>query len=573
MAEPVTTSLMEELESEYCPRLDPALFAAIASDFNLDDNPSGIAELRATLDFVAAQSSCDSDPYGTGERDVFEEDGVVSEPSVPPSQKTLQSSETNPTSLESSPWSVENEEPAGKQNQTKAKSYNPGPAPFLSQKGAAFSGFDLEEKQEYLKEMFPSIAQYTISHTLGKCNGDIDRSMDVLLNLAFFEDSSRSNNGHKDAGADADDGQISIPKGIEGFDGPISHKKGRKRGKGKGKQSKTKQLLEQSISACAEDDLNPNKVDNRWDNGKKDVDFICSRTYLSTQASSSAYHLNAAHLPTTIHYLAKKEIEKHPQVMEDAVTIQQVAELREDFSTVSPEKLGGLLRLARNSISAANELARVMIAEPEAPLIEATTPRAILPPNLTQTGFTPVRKTKKVVSPLLGTGSAAASLGASRALANHHRRAGEIAFNKAHAAYRRGKSDHLMGGAAGYYSSVGREHIEIAKRETSAAADALVDSQSTGNVLDLHGVSVQDGVRIACERVEAWWESLGDARYAPGGGGPVREGYKIITGLGRHSRNGTARLGPAVARRLAKDGWRVEVGQGQLTVAGLVRHR
>ncbi|EEP76341.1 predicted protein [Uncinocarpus reesii 1704] len=570
MADFEAIGVLEELENEYCPPLDPALFAAIAHDYNLEDDDVGsIKALRDTLDelkvLAAAQENCDFDPSGTSGNGALEEDGAASELSVPPSHRTLRSLETNITSLESSlsSLSVEKGKPTGKRKQPEATAQSGPTASNLSQRGAAFSGLGLEEKKVYLNEMFPSIDQFTISHTLGKCDGDVDRSMDVLLNLAFFEDSNNYNS------TDANDDRISIPKGVEGFEEGTNHKTARR--KGKGKRSKAKQMLEQSISTCAEADLNRVNIDNKWDNGKKDVDFICSRTHLSMQAVNSAYHLNSAHLPTTIHYLARKEIEKNSNIMDDPVTIEQIAELHEEFSTVPSIKLAGLLQMARNSISAANELARVMVTEPEIPVINMKL--NLTPPISTQMEYTPVRKNQKTASPLPNSRDAGISFGSSRILADHHRRAGETAFNKAQVAYRRGKSDHLMGAAASYYSDLGRKHIEIARRETSAAADALVDSQSRGTVLDLHGVSVQDGVRIACERVEDWWESLGDAKYAPGGGGPVRQGFRIITGLGRHSKNGTAKLGPAVASRLAKEGWRVEVAQGHLTVTGLVRHR
>ncbi|WEW58198.1 hypothetical protein PRK78_003666 [Emydomyces testavorans] len=571
MVERATINVLTELENEYCPPLDPALFAAIANDYSLDENPDSIDNLRATLnelkDFAADQENSDFDPSGTSGRGIFEDEGA-SEPSENSSHRTLQTLETNITSLESSlsSLSVKQDGLNRKHERPQIKAADTPRGINSLQKAGAFSISDLEGKQEYLKEMFPSIGQYTISHTLGKCDGDIDRCMDVLLNLAFFEE-----NDHDYTDTDANGERISIPKGIEGFGEGLNQRRGRRKRKAKGKQSKTKQALEQSISTCAESDLNGNK-DNKWDSGKRDVDFICSRTHLSAQAVSSAYHLNGANLPTTIHYLARKEIEKHPKdAMEDPVIVQQIAELREDFSTVAPTKLAGLLRLARNSISAANELAGVMVTEQEAPMIDIMTTNWT-PPNSMDTEYT-VRKTKTIGLPSSNRSNTAMNFTTRRTLAERHRRAGETAFNKAQAAYRRGKSDHLMGVAASYYSTIGREHVEIAKRETSAAADALVDSQSTGKVLDLHGVSVQDGVRIACERVEDWWESLGDTKYMPGGRGPVRDGYRIITGLGRHSRNGTAKLGPAVARTLANEGWRVEVGEGLLTVTGLVRKR
>lgn len=128
----------------------------------------------------------------------------------------------------------------------------------------------------------------------------------------------------------------------------------------------------------------------------------------------------------------------------------------------------------------------------------------------------------------------------------------------------------MMGGAAAYYSAVGRDHLERAKRDASAAADSLVDSQSHSSMLDLHGVSVQDAVRIASERVEEWWESLGDAKYMRGA---RPAGYRIVTGVGRHSHDGTSRLGPAVGKMLAREGWKVEIGEGMLTVLGVTGNR
>lgn len=540
----------------------------------LDANPDNVKELRATLDelkvLAAAQETCEFDPSGTSGRPLREEDGAATEPSVYSSRQTLRSLETNITNLESdfSSLSMEQHDTFNKGNQ-QGVNFKPAMGNTESSNVGAFSGIDLEGKKEYLQEMFPSIAAYTISRTLTKCNNDIDRSMDVLLNLAFFENNGNDENDNCDAECEP----IFIPKGVEAFGEGCSYKKGRKKGKGIAKKSKTKQLLGRSMSACAENDLDTSKQDNKWDNGKKDVDFICSRTHLSAKTVSSAYHLNGAHLPSTIHYLARKEVENRTEstVMEDPVTVQQIAELHEDFSAVSVMKLAGLLQLARNSISAANELARVMVTKPDIPLINITTTNVARRGSI-DSDYAQARRTKATSSGVR-TPCSGKSLTGGRTLVDYHRHAGETAFHKAQAAYRRGKSDHLMGAAAGYYSAIGREHIEIAKRETSAAADALVDSQSTSKVLDLHGVSVQDGVRISCERVEQWWESLGDAKYAPGGGGPVREGYRIITGVGRHSKNGTARLGPAVARRLANEGWRVEVGQGHLTVTGMARHR
>ncbi|KAI1970338.1 hypothetical protein LOZ53_003785 [Ophidiomyces ophidiicola] len=570
MTEHATLDVFKVLESEYCPPLDPALFAAIAHDYDCDENFDNINELRTTLNelkaFAEAQDDCTFDPSGTSGQGFCDGDGAPSA-SIHSSQKTLQSLESAISSLGStfSASSLGRDESTGGHS-SQAKSQRMFAIPSSIQPGGAFSNLGPDGRQEYLQEMFPSIKPYTIAHTLGKFNYDIDKSMDVLLNLAFFDDYREGDNSQMNFES------ISIPKGIEGFGEGSGSTKGRRKGKGKRKQGKTNGFLEQYSATYTENGPTGNSKVNRWDNGKKDVDFICSRTLLSSQAVGSAYYSNGGHLPTTIRYLALKEAEKHPdKLMNNPVTVQQIAELLEDFSTSDTPRLAGLLKLTRNSISAAKELLEVMVMEPETPSTNIEPAKPGLP-TTKDSKYLEVKRASGSIRPLPLTSNSHTSFAVSHALADHHRRIGETAFDKAQAAYRRGKSDHLMGAAASYYSGIGREHIALAKREASAAADALVDSQSTRKTLDLHGVSVQDGVRIASDRVEIWWESLGDAKYVTSGGRPAQEGYRIITGLGRHSKNGMARLGPAVARKLASQGWKVEVGEGQLTVTGLVRH-
>ncbi|OAX83583.1 hypothetical protein ACJ72_02048 [Emergomyces africanus] len=543
------------LENEYCPPLDPALFAAIASDYDLLYDES-VQQLRNTLDGLKAsadeQETTTFDPSGTSGQDFTgDEDELASEQDGShPTQKSLTS---NITSIESDLSAASLDE-----NQKPTRFGGGWSSPHTEQSPTCVSritGLTLESKTIYLMEMFPSIDHYTIVHTLRKCAEDIDRSMDVLLNLAFFEDQS----------ADGQEDKVSVPKGIDGFEGDIQLRE-RKRAKSKRIKKQTS-LHHSGASVLAQRELN--KVENKWENSKRDVDFICSRTYLSPKSVTSAYHLNGASLPNTLHSLASTEAEQHAKDMMDSpVVVTQIAELQQEFHRVPPEKLAGLLRLTRSSTSAASELAAVMITVKPPPLPTDIVQIQQAPIDLKND---PPNQTQKVPS---WTRQPQRDHLTSRAIANSHISAGHSAFTKANSAYRRGKSDHLMAGAAGYYSAVGREHMEKAKKEAAAAADALVESQSDSRLLDLHGVSVQHAVGIVKRKVEAWWDSLGDAKYAPAGGWrPVQEGYRIITGLGRHSKNGTARLGPAVARALVNEGWKVEVGEGYLTVTGLARRQ
>ncbi|EFQ98450.1 smr domain-containing protein [Nannizzia gypsea CBS 118893] len=557
-------SLLNELENEFCPPLDPALFVAIVSDYDLDDQ-SAVQQLRETLDAlkISAYEQEDAlfDPSGTSGFD-FPEDasGIASAQSEP---QTLSSHETNTTSLGSNVSSLgaESSNDSGRRARSINNDSKHSGDPTTAIKGLNRS--NSEDQAQYLHEMFPSIDRYTVLHTLDKYGGNVDKAMDVLLNLSFFENSQNS-------GADED--QISVPKGIAGFERPVDNGKSRRKSKKNKNKQHLQHLSESDLSQTSLSDSSGVKPENRWDNGKKDMEFICSRTTLAMSAVSSAYHSNRASLPATIRALTREEAKKYSaEDIEDSVTHTQIAELQEEFSAIPRNDLVGLLKLTRNCISAANELARMMIVEPVPSLIQPEY-RPAGPSGSLQatTNSSTNRPSTRAISVPAATGARPNyNPVISRAIADRHLIASQQAFEKAHSAYRRGKSDRLMGGAAGYYSSVGREHFEKAKKESAIAADALVYSQSSSNVLDLHGVSVQDAVRIAKEGVESWWESLGDEKYS----NRLRSkhgarSYRVVTGLGRHSKNGTARLGPAVARCLVREGWKVEVERGALVVTG-----
>ncbi|PGH14266.1 hypothetical protein AJ80_06006 [Polytolypa hystricis UAMH7299] len=550
-------SVLTDLETEYCPPLDPALFAAIANDYDISD-PNSLIELRETLDTLKAsaaeQENTAFDPSGTsGTAVTADTDGLASEQSV--SQRTLGSLESNIASLESELSSLSLDRDGSSQNRVTLCSPT-------QQDMRPFAEMGLEGKTDYLIEMFPSVDQFTVVHTLKKCGEDVDRTMDELLNLAFFEDTND----------DEVETKITIPKGVDGFQkGSASEGRGRK--KRRNKKHKGLGFLSESDNGSLSSADERASAENKWATAMKDVDFICSRTYLSSKAVSSTYHSKGASLPATVHALASAESDKHAEtIMKDPVTITQIAELQQDFTSIPPEKLAGLLRLARNSISAANELAKVMITAPT-PIPLHDIVKIIAPPIDVDQVTTPrTRQSSSSASSMSPPrGATTTDYNTSHALATSHLLAGQSAFSKAHSAYRRGRSDPLMSAAAGYYSSVGRDHIALARRESAAAADAYVTAQSSARVLDLHGVSVQDAVRIASQKVAMWWDSLGDEKFTPGKWGVVREGFRIVTGLGRHSRNGLARLGPAVARSLAREGWKVEVGTGELVVTGAVR--
>ncbi|KUI53641.1 hypothetical protein VP1G_00940 [Cytospora mali] len=137
-------------------------------------------------------------------------------------------------------------------------------------------------------------------------------------------------------------------------------------------------------------------------------------------------------------------------------------------------------------------------------------------------------------------------------------------FAAASQAYRRGKSDALLRPVASVFSERAREQLERSKAVQSESYEALVDEQSSSTSIDLHGVPVADGVRMALERTQIWWDNLGEDRARKA----RSEGFTVVTGLGIHSSKGVSRMRQDVGAALKRAGWRVRTETGQFVVTG-----
>lgn len=140
-------------------------------------------------------------------------------------------------------------------------------------------------------------------------------------------------------------------------------------------------------------------------------------------------------------------------------------------------------------------------------------------------------------------------------------------FEAAHTAWRRGKSDVLYRPVAAVYSERARTLLAQRKAENSGSWDDFVSAQSPNNgakIIDLHGLPVADGVRIALQRTQAWWDALGEDRVRKA----REDGFVVVTGLGKHTSSGVSRLRQDVGAALKRGGWSVSVGTGQFVVHG-----
>ncbi|KAL2431763.1 hypothetical protein ABEF95_013674 [Exophiala dermatitidis] len=520
------TSDLEALQVKYCPPLDDALFYVIASDYDLPRDRDALIEVLDSLKASAIeQENADFDPSGTGGHGhvIDTTDTTRSSP-----EDTVSNGVTSiTTGLSELKW--QNSEGLGQD----------------------LDGSTSEQKTSWLQRLFPDIPKRELADVLDSHNGSLDKATDELLNLSFLRE--------EDDGQTAEDAPVL--KGIDAFAEEVQSKRKSR----KSRKTRTNESSRTSSIGSATHE-GEHKPTNIWSTMSEDVDFICSRTTLQPQVVRSTYHANGARLGATIRALAKKEASTYESLEEiDPVIELQIAEFQDEFDQVPKSQIYSLLTLARNIPSAAHELLKAMTAP--------TGTRSPVALQVTAQYAPPDLKDKESENtPSSGSSSwTTAQYGTGRATAATFRRAANQSFDQASAAYRRSKSDRLYGGVAAYHSEVGRERAMAAKALQAAEADALVASQSTSTVIDLHGVTVQDAVRIAASKTQEWWDNLGEAKYAPGGGGPVRAGLRIVTGVGSHSKNHAPRIGPAVSRMLIREGWKVEIGHGELVVKGKTR--
>lgn len=526
------------MKKEFCPPLDPALFYALISDYDTAD-PTSLKELRATLS-VLKESAVSEDAK------TFDHSGTSAQP---------ESSSAGESYERATSWHG-----FALTEDTELTGSSPCPAQGVEERrsGNVQDGLSAlaihdqtevplspEENLQLLQEMFPTIKAFDREYILKKTGNNFDKAVESLLNQAFLEEEYAST------------GAAPINRGIEGF-AKFDTQSSRRGRKGKGRR--TLESRRTSSTPAPETPQSQPSPRSKWDQTKEDVDYLAERIHLPRKSIYSIYHGSGAALAPTLTTLCATPdaLTSNPylQFAPAAVIEAHVTELISDFPTTSPSHAEALVRMTHPSTASAHELAKAMLMYPGSSLASSVIipqylPRPRSPPSFiddyTSTG-----------SPL-GVGNAA-SLSAARA----------NAFTQASAAYRKSKSKPLMGGAAAYYSSVGRDAASALAQHEAAVADALVAGQSTAHEVDLHGVNVKDAVRITRVKVQSWWEG-GAAEWARQGKVQGHGGFRVVTGLGRHSAGGKSKLGPAVGAMLVREGWRVEVGDGVVLVRGRVR--
>lgn len=402
-------------------------------------------------------------------------------------------------------------------------------------------GFSTEDKNITLIDMFPTMKAFDVGHILKKVGNNFSKAVEELLSYTFLEEEGTSG------------GEPNIKKGIDGFAGPTYARGRRTRNERKKESRRTSSTPNPLADKFANASAMPR---SRWDRVKQDIEFITQRTHLSQNLVSSAYHESGASLGLTIAALCGSS-DSNPYLSSASQSVLQthISELALGFPSLPTSQSVALIRLTHPSTTSAHELARALVNTPSVSSSEVIIPHYLLRPRSPYPSQNPPHVSRPPL-PL----STAARLTSIRS----------TAFTQASAAHRKSKSTPLMAGAAAYYSAVARDASASLKQHEAAAAETLVATQSRVGEVDLHGVSVKDGVQIAKNRVESWWGVEGRGEWVRQGKvmGP---GLRIVTGVGRHSEGGRGRLGPAVGAMLVKEGWKVEVTEGVVTVVGRAR--
>lgn len=488
------------LEADYCPPLDSALLSAIVSDYDLASE-DGLTAARATLDMLKEsaliEEAAEFDPSGTGGYAQPEaalpsdHDGAHTENGASQSRG---SPGTDATSLSNGLSALDLEEREKIASQIGERDLG---------KIEDLDALDEDVKVMLLRELFGEHAsRYSIQHTLRKCNGKWNTAMEELLNHVYFGEAE-----------DSEDGGKLRTKGVEGFSEDKIVKRGRKT---KAKGQKLRAMEERRAASLPTSPENvQNTAANKWQTAKEDVDFIASRTGLEISVVKSAYNEHGASVPQTINALVKQTMEETKQVVTDDELVQANArELGRDFPSIAPAYLAALIRLTHPSTADAHELAKALVTKPKEPALAGGIQVIPMYARPTISDIDPEASPRKTHSAGRSQPSSLASpIDPTTALrGNAYAAARAQAFAQASAAHRRAGSDRLMGGAAAHYSQVGRDLSALAFGASADAADALADRQSSSTHLDLHGIDVLNGVRIAQERTEAWWYRMGRAR-------------------------------------------------------------
>ncbi|KAK6223761.1 smr domain-containing protein [Colletotrichum tabaci] len=523
------------------PLLDPTVVIAIASEVDLHD-ASQLGEVRDMLQTLAQNVLVE-------EASGFNASGVPDTSGSIDGAADARDGSTNTT---------EGLQPKDSDSfRTALTSPPPSEPDYDVPRIKTFDGDSDQEKALQLQEMFSDLKMHDVNFALKKAQGDFQTALETLLNIQFLESIGER------------------PKGIDGFfQSGISQKpSGKRKGKGKKRRDLRTDL---SSSSSSTPEASPVNVDNER---IERILFIVEKLELPFEEVSDVFDAHKGSMELTIIEFLDRYIKQGVGVWtgEDDYRKQRVQELKKQYRHIPEHYLPPLDEVTRGDHQWTEEVAvllnryfgklpvkRLEISYKLAPLtsteLEGSSEGWQKVPSPKTSVMSPTGHT--LSTPALSGHLSTTPLSYRQAMdtASVYREASNHSYSSAGQVYKKG---HLYRQAAGYYAERGREEARSFAKAKSVAADIHVASTSSANEIDLHGVEVADGVRIARERVWDWWNNLGEYRARK-----AQEGFTIVTGRGLHSAGGVSRLRQGVIAALVNDGWKVSIGTGSYRVTG-----
>ncbi|GAB0136099.1 hypothetical protein EsDP_00004416 [Epichloe bromicola] len=527
---------LQELVDSFHTLLDKALIVAIAGDFNLHD-PSAYKEARSTLEGLA-QSVPSEEASGFNPSGILQAAEEADHRSPPPelagtsttstSHSTSQAYATNKSSTDTSSCVPD----------------FPGRVPRLTY----FNKDSQEDKVLVLQNMFAELKPYDIEYALKKADGDFQVALDDLLNIQYLQSTGQQ------------------MKGVDGFFVADSATKSNKRKKKKKK--KGKRIISSDLDISSDGISSPPRI-SLEENGQDDVEYIAERFGIRSDEVTPIYHKCQGSKGATVVELLNQYISHGIKTQNESGKEASEALVKQfrhvptqlmptivHVSGAIPQFAEDIAALLNRHFSKRSKGKKIDLAYRLTPLPQDEIEGGVSSPGLKPSQTSLAGKTAL---------SSIKSVEEAMNCANAFHQARRDAAASAAQLHRRGASSPLYRQAAAYYTDRAREQAMYAQSATSTVADLLVGQKSTPASIDLHGVLVHDGVRIARQKVQDWWQGLGEMRAKR-----VREqgGFTVITGLGRHSAGGVSHLRQAVAAALLQDGWKMTVETGKFVVTG-----
>jgi hypothetical protein len=529
---------LQKLVESFKSLLDETLIVAIASDYDLKV-ASAYDLAHSSLQTIAQDALAEE---ATG----FNPSGLSGCPDAPDLEDDTDSSSLATKSIGQQASQTQRTESSNTDSTP-----GTGETDYVIPRLTSFSEDSDEGKLVQLGSLFGDLKEFDIKYTLDKANGDFQTALDNLLNLQALQASGE------------------LPKGIDGFatdETAPGKKKGKKNRRGKAvKPLDTLQHGDPSSPISPISPAHPHEAKHQ-----EEISYIVDRLDSDYDSVAQIYARKKHSIGATVEEILRGHIEAGVNP-ENEASQKQAQELARQYRNIPENYVRLLVHLSRypqDAVDLATHLSKHFTKHPWTQRLDVRYASS-LPHDIegSTTGMASKAATQKsglgsrLDSPpitITSTMSMAEALQARDMHSQARRDASTSATRLAKS------SNPLMRQGASVYADRAREHGRGAWQATSAAADLYVQQSRSRNSIDLHGVYVEHGVRIARQCTHDWWQGLGEYKASRAKAEP----FTVVTGVGRHSVGGVSQMRKAVAAALIQDGWRMQIEGGRFVITG-----